>query len=129
VEAGVLMRGREGFTLIEMLIALVMMSFILVGLAGVTGRLSRSVDTNERKTLAVELAEDKIAEILIDADYDSLDVRYEGTDYPLGFTRTVNDIVRTGGKGKTNDYKKITITVSGPGLSTPIIRSTTVAAP
>jgi prepilin-type N-terminal cleavage/methylation domain-containing protein len=129
MEAGLLMRRRQGFTLIEMLISLVILSFILVGLAGVTGRLSRTVDTNERQTLAILLAEDKLSEILIDTEYDSLDARYEGTDTPLGFTRTVKDIVRIGGKGKKNDYKKVTVTVSGSGLSAPITRSTTVAAP
>lgn len=123
------MRDQGGFTLVEMLISLVMLSFVLVGLAGVTGTLGRTVDLNERETLAVELAEDKLAEIILDADYDSLDQRYEGTDTPLGFTRTVQNIVRVGGKGQATDHKKITVTVSGSSLPYPVVRSTTVAAP
>lgn len=123
------MRGRDGFTLVEMLISLVILSFVLIGLAGVTGTLGRSVDLNERETLATELAEDKLAEIIMDADYDSLDVRYEGTDTLLGFSRTVENIVRVGGKGLATDHKKITVRVTGSSLPYPVVRSTTVAAP
>jgi prepilin-type N-terminal cleavage/methylation domain-containing protein len=119
----------NGFTLIEMLIALVMLSFVLVGLAGVTGRLGRTVDLNERQTVAIELAEDKVAEILMDVDYDSLDQRYEGTETVFGFTRTVKDIVRVGGQGQGTNHKKITVTISGNGLPATISRSATVAAP
>jgi hypothetical protein len=37
--------------------------------------------------------------------------------------------VHFGGVGQPNDYKKITVTVSGPGLLAPVARTVTVAAP
>ena len=45
-----------------------------------------------------------------------------------GFSRHT-DIVHFGGVGQPNDYKKITVTVSGPGLLAPVSRTVTVAAP
>jgi hypothetical protein len=41
----------------------------------------------------------------------------------------VTAIVRTGGVGLANDYKKVTVTVTGPGITTAITRTVTVAAP
>jgi len=124
--------NRSGFTLIEVMVALVILAIVLLGTAQITTRQVHTVATSAQLQSAVELAESRIAKIETDPNYAALESLYVATEnsfasYP-GFTRTTA-ITHTGGTGQTNDYKKATVTVNGPGLLTAVTRTVTVAAP
>lgn len=124
------MATRErGFTLIEIIAALVILMVVITGLATVTGRFVRTVSEADQNAAAVQLAQDRIQTVQMDPDYGGLDTMYVGTEssFPTltGYTRETQ-IQRVGG---TNDYKIITVIVNGPGLRQPVERTTTVAAP
>jgi len=119
------MSRERGFTLIEVILALSILLVVMMMLASTTGRALHTAATT------IQLAMDKIDQVRNDPNYDGLELAYARTDTTFtglpGFRR-VTTIVRTGGQGQTNDYKKITVVVSGPGI-TPVSRSVTVAAP
>lgn len=131
--AGVLtLRSRGGFTLIEVILALSILLVVLLLLATSTGRTVHTAATASAQETALQLAMDRVEQVRADPRYDAIDTLYTGTEtsFPSlpGYTRTTR-IVRVGGAGQANDYKRITVTVNGPGLAAPLARSTTVAAP
>lgn len=124
---------RGGFTLIEVMMAIVILVGVVLGMASVTGRMLHTIATSDRSAAAVELAADRLEEVRLDPDYEGLEDEYEETEssFPSlpGFTRTT-DISHTGGAGESGpDYKRVTVKVDGPGLLKPISRTVTVGAP
>ncbi|KPJ90517.1 MAG: hypothetical protein AMS18_10665 [Gemmatimonas sp. SG8_17] len=126
------MKKESGFTLVEVLMALVIISTVLLALGGTTGSFLHIVAAGDRNASALQLADSRIDQIQMDPNYGGLDTTYAGTESGFaslpGFTRTTT-IVRIGGLGQATDHKKITVTVQGPGLPHPVSRSITVAAP
>jgi prepilin-type N-terminal cleavage/methylation domain-containing protein len=124
--------SRGGFTLVEVILALTILLVVLMLLATSTGRTVHTVATSAAQEAAIELAMDRVEQIRADPQYGTLESVYTATEtgFPTlpGFTR-VTQVVHVGGVGQPNDYKKITVTVNGPGVTPPISRSTTVAAP
>jgi prepilin-type N-terminal cleavage/methylation domain-containing protein len=124
--------SRGGFTLVEVVLALTILLVVLMLLATNTGRTVHTVATAAAQQAAIELAMDRVEQVRADPQYNTIDSIYATTEtsFPTlpGFTR-VTRVVHVGGVGQPNDYKKITVTVTGPGVSPPISRSTTVAAP
>jgi len=125
------MKGQGGFTLIEILIALAILLIVIVGLVSTTGKSTHVAATSERESAAIELVHDRIDRVRVDPDYGGLDTMYAKTEtsFPTlpGFQR-VTTIVRV--TSSSNDYKKVTVKVTGPGLpAAGISRTITVAAP
>jgi prepilin-type N-terminal cleavage/methylation domain-containing protein len=127
--------GREterGFTLIEVMVALVILAVVLLGLGAATGTLVSRVSNSGRKEVALELAQDRLTRIQIDPVYDSLEARYASTGDTVpghpGYTMST-DIVHWGGSGQAEDYKVVTVQVDAPGLAGPVARTGTVGAP
>jgi len=125
------MKRESGFTLIEVTLALTILLIVIVGLVSTTGKTAHVAVTAERQAAAIELAQDKIDRVRVDPDYAGLDTTYGKTEttFPTlpGFTRVtvVERITSTG-----NDYKRITVTVTGPGVvGSGVSRTVTVAAP
>lgn len=122
--------GRSGFTLIEVAIAVAVLGVVALGLMSATARLTRRVTDDRVRTIATSSADAQIALVRSWPVYGTLEATYAGTanNTPLpGLTR-VTTIVRTGGVGQTNDFKRVTVRISGTGLATPISRTVTVAA-
>ena len=132
VEPGVLMQNERGFTLIELLMAMGIMTVVLLAMGIASAHFIRDVALSERRAVAMELVDSRIDEIQMDPVYPGLDTRFTGTEsgFPSlqGFVRTTN-INHVGGLGQNNDYMKITVAVTGPGVSPPVSRTITVAAP
>lgn len=126
------MHRSRGFTLIEIMIALVILTVVVLGLATATAQVVHVVTLSDRNAAAIQLADGRIEEVQMSPDYNSLDTLFAGTEssFPglAGYVRETK-IVRVGGLGQTQDYKKITVTVTGPGVSDPVSRTITVAAP
>jgi type II secretion system protein I len=119
-----------GFTLVEVLIALAMLSVVLLAAAASTTKYLGVITRNRIRIQAAALADAQIAQVRVSPAYDSLTVRFDstrsGVPFP-GYTRSTR--VLRSGAGTTNDLTKIRVTVSGPELSTPIVRYATIAAP
>jgi len=126
------MRDRRGFTLIEVILALSILLVVMMMLANTTGRTVHIAATSANQQSAIQLAMDRVDQIRADPTYDGLDSTYARTEtgFPSlpGFARRTN-IVRVGGVGQPNDFKRITVTVTGPGVVPAVVRTVTVAAP
>jgi prepilin-type N-terminal cleavage/methylation domain-containing protein len=124
------MANERGFTLIEVVVALTILLVVMVGLVTMTGKTSNIAAISERQEAAIQLVNDRIDLVRVDPDYAGLDTSYATTEssFPTlpGFQRVTTIIRTTSG---SNDYKRITVTVTGPGLSAPVARTVTVAAP
>jgi len=126
------MRKENGFTLVEVIIAMVIMSTVLLAMVGATASLIHVVSVADRNQSALQLVDSRIERIQMDPNYMGLDSAYAGTEtgFPTldGYVRTTT-IVQFGGSGQAVDYKKVTVSVTGPGLTDPVARTITMAAP
>lgn len=124
------MRRTAGFTLIEVLIALTMLTVVVLAMGAATGRFVHTVAVSDRQAAAHQLAHDRVAAVQLHPNYATIDATFSGTEtsFPTltGFTRTtvVTTVVDT-----QNNFKRITVTVNGPGLLQPVARTVSVAAP
>lgn len=138
------MRGHRqsgGFTLIELLIAVVILGAVLliVPLAGT--KFMSTVSNNKIRTDAMAVADAWIARCRSEPNYDSLALASRcgttsGTAVTgLGsynFTRTTTvktDATLSGVADTLNDYKRVTVVVTGGGLTASVTRTVTVTKP
>ena len=123
-------RSSAGFTLVEVLIALAMLSVVLLAAAASTTKYLGVITRNRMRIQAAAVADAQIAKVRVSPAYDSLTVRFDstrsGVPFP-GYTRSTR-VIRSGA-GSTTDVTKIRVTVSGPELSSPVVRYATIAAP
>jgi hypothetical protein len=132
--AGSSLSNRPGFTIAEVVIALVLLSFVVMGFQAATGEIIHYSTQSDRQAVAVQLVEDRLDLILLDSDYASLVGRYAETDaahpdHPE--LRRSTRLHRTRAVQATGllDYTTITVTVDGGSLRRPVSRTAVVAAP
>lgn len=130
-------RNEAGFTLIEVAIAVVILSvsLMIVPLAGM--RFNQAVSTNRIRNEANAIADAWVARCRAEPNYAALDSNITGkckaTGTGLGtynFTRTTtitSDASLSGVADSLNDYKRITIVVTATGLSPSVTRTITIA--
>ncbi|MFQ5538151.1 MAG: prepilin-type N-terminal cleavage/methylation domain-containing protein [Gemmatimonadota bacterium] len=124
---------KGGFTLVEVIVALVILSTAVLGLGTSATRLTASAGNAQLRALALEAAEDRIARVRLDPRYSSLDSLYSGIDQDVlgipGIDRTTV-VVRVTEPAPSNlDYKRVVVTVAGAPLLEPVSRQIVVAAP
>ena len=125
---------RQGFTLVEVAVALVILAAGMLTLQSALVRMLHQTTVDTRADVALQLVKDRIDLVRIDPQYDSLEARYAATETSpggmLGLSRVTN-IARTRDSTAAGitDYKRITVTVSGKGLQKPLARTVTVGAP
>lgn len=127
-----MLNARAGFTIVEVIVALVILSIAVLGLAGSATRLTTAAATAEVRAQAVYSADDRIGRIEMDRRYTLLDSLYEAVENGVpgpGFVRstTVEHIQVT--SPDTLDYLMVTVNVTGPGFTEPVKRTLVVAAP
>ncbi len=125
--------ARGGFTLVEVIVAMTILSVAVLGLASSTARLTTTSASAELRALALEAAEDRLGRVRLDPRYGGLDTLYSGVDTDLfgiaGMTRTTSvDHVQQSSPHPL-DYKRVTVTITGPRLDPPISRRLVIAAP
>ncbi len=123
-------RGRRGFTLLEVAIALSILAGVLLVLATTTARFIHTVTLDRVRTQASAVANAHVARIRLWPTYDSLSVEFAGAtpDYPFtGWTRETT-VTRIGGVGLPDDYTRITVSVTAPALDSAVRRTVTIAA-
>lgn len=111
--------------------AVTMLGIVMLGLMSTVGRMIRTVADDRSRILASAAADERLALVRQWPTYASLDSAYAGVEANTprpGWTRTTS-MTRIGGITQINDYKRITVQVAAPLLSTPVSRSITVAAP
>jgi prepilin-type N-terminal cleavage/methylation domain-containing protein len=121
---------REGFTLIEVLIALTILSAIVLMMAAPASKFLSVTAKSQLRVAATTVADAQIASVRVYPNYDSLVIKYDSTrsNIPFpGYTRQTR-VIRSG-TGTTGDVTRVVVTVTGPGLATPIKRYATIAAP
>jgi prepilin-type N-terminal cleavage/methylation domain-containing protein len=122
------MRRRSGMTLIEVMIALVILTGALLGMGKFITSFSHATSDGALSSVASDLVLDRLETIKGSNSYALLD-SYNATEMTIpGFTgyKRVTQVTRT--LNATTDYKAVTVTVSNPGLNTPVKKSTIIAA-
>jgi len=131
--------ARPGFSLAEIMVALVILSVIVMGLAMTTISFLHETTLDTSRVRATTVADSRIAEIKGWPDYTALSTFAEvKPNYPdPGWTRTTivnRDTTPATACGAptfppcpNNDITRITVTVTGPSLTAPVSRSTAIA--
>ena len=127
-------RARRGMTLIEVMIAIVILSGAMLGLAKFGGQFEHTTATAGDMSLASDLAVARIEQIKtyrvygsIVATYNNITETYVGDPVYNGFSRVTKATRCTGCPTTSNDYTTVTVTVSGRSLVAPIAKTTIIA--
>lgn len=120
--------------MVELLVALVLLAVVLVGMQTATAKFVRVVATSDRQAVAAQIAEARIERVRIDPNYDLIDDHYEESPTslpdPPGFTReTAVTLHYDSTDAGVTEFKRVTVTVDGPGLVRPLARTISVARP
>jgi Tfp pilus assembly protein PilV len=125
--------AEAGVTLIELTMALLILSVVLLGMGAFAVQFAQTVTRSESRTVAVELAAQRLAEVRADPNYDGLEATYATTEPTIaGFPRYTRQttVRRTGGPAPlTVDYKTVTVSITAPGLRNPVTLTAVVAPP
>lgn len=127
------MKGtRKGMTLIEVIIAVTILAVAALSLAAFMGKFVRAVAVSDVRNTANELASQRLEEIKNAPRYPAIDTLYPGTvnmgaPY-VGYSRQTLVTRTGGGPSDLYDYRTVTVIVSNPRLTTPIRRTTIIAA-
>jgi prepilin-type N-terminal cleavage/methylation domain-containing protein len=123
---------RRGFTLIEVMLAVVILATVLVSVARYTGQFLHTVSTSSARTVAAEVARERISLVDMDPSYTTLAAVWAGTQ--IGFPgypqmRRVTTVSRVTGNAPPRDYTVVTVRVSEPSMGQAIDVTTVVAQP
>ena len=130
-------KTAAGFTLIEVAIAVTILSIALLIIPYAGIKFTRAVANNRIRNEANALADGWIARCRAEPNYAALDStgtgKCRGTVSGLGtynFTRTTTvtgDASLSGVADSLNDYKRVTVVVTASGLTPSVSRTITVA--
>jgi prepilin-type N-terminal cleavage/methylation domain-containing protein len=122
--------NRRGFTLIEIMMATVILAIVLMSTGRFSARFIHSLAISQATTTAAEIATEQIEMISTDPSYTTLSARWAGatTGFP-GYPRMVRTttVQRITSVTPPRDYSVVTVVVTEPTLTTPV-RLTTVVA-
>ncbi len=128
-------RHRRGMTLIEVILAVVILSGAMLGLANFGRQFQHNTSNAAMQALASDLATQRIETIKSYAVYSTLVATYNGTSETFasdpvykGFTRLTAAARCTGCPNGVNDYITVTVTVTGNQLPSPVKKTTIIAS-
>ena len=135
------MRNRQGFSFVEVVIALTLLAAGILTVQTAVVRMAHQVSTDTRTLTAVQLVGDRLELIRADPNYTNLKTAYDNS--PGGETNVggnpgltrVTTVVQHRDSSKDTagvhitDYTQVTVQVKGTGLLVPVSRSVTVGAP
>ena len=124
--------SREGFTLVEVIAAMVIILGVTLGMAVFMMQFVRTVATAGSRTTANELVADRLEDVKAATKYSTIDAVYAGTENAIpnnpGYVRQTIVSHVGGAPPDLYDYRIVTVIVSGPGLKTPVKKSTVISA-
>jgi prepilin-type N-terminal cleavage/methylation domain-containing protein len=123
---------RRGFTLIEVMLAVVILGIVLAGVARYNSQFLHTVSTSTVRTVAAEVARERISQVDMDPSYTTLAATWAGDSlnfpgYPN--MRRVTTVSRVTGVNPPRDYTVVTVRVSEPTMGQAIDVTTVVAQP
>ena len=125
-----LVTQRGGMTLVEVIVALVILAGAMIALARFIGTFSRTVNDSAVKAEATQLAAERlevVKAIQRYADVDAAAITETDIVGHRNFTRRTV-VRRVGGAASDDeDYKIVTVIVSAPALRTPVKRTTVIS--
>jgi Tfp pilus assembly protein PilV len=117
-------------TLFEVMIALVILGLVMLGMGSFVVRFVRGTRTASTVSTALDLVNDRIEAVKGAPTYAAIDTmaRTEASvaGYP-GFTRVTMVTHTGGGSSAVVDYRAVTVTCTGPGMTSPVKKSTFIA--
>ena len=124
-------RYRSGMTLIEVVVALILLGGVLLSLGKFSGALAHTSGTARMLATATQLVSDRIGVVKGAPRYSAIESLYVTTENQVtgfkDFSRKTM-VKRIGGKATDSvDYKIITVEVSNPALVKPVRKSTVIA--
>lgn len=125
-------RHRPGFTLIEVMVAMMITAVVTLGMGAFMAQFIRSVSTASVRATANELVADRLEEVKGATRYSAIDSIYAETKTAIpgygGFERTTL-VTRVGGlPPDLYDYRLVTVIVSGRGLAQPVKKTTVISS-
>ncbi|MBM4194333.1 MAG: hypothetical protein FJ202_08155 [Gemmatimonadetes bacterium] len=127
-------RGRKGLTLVEVVIAISMLTLVTLGLANFIRTFQRSTSDTSMMALASDLAMARIETVKGVRVYANILTTYGNTTETFatvpykGFTRTTKSVRCSGCPTATNDYITVTVSVTGNNLPKAVTKTTAIAA-
>ena len=123
---------RHGFTLIELMLAIVILTIVLTGVARYTAQFMHAVSTSTTRTAAAQVATERIELVKADPSYLSLGTIWNQSQtgfpgYP-SMTR-ITTVSRITGNAPQRDYTVVTVRVTEPTMSSPVNVTTVVGRP
>jgi prepilin-type N-terminal cleavage/methylation domain-containing protein len=122
---------RRGMTLIETLMAVVILATALVGLGNFMAKFSHATRISSLQQRAIDLASDRIDSVKHSATYVSIDsmavTQMVSADSSIYAVQTMVEHIG-GGPADTLDYKIITVAVTIPSVATPLRKTTMIGA-
>jgi len=126
-------RTRRGFSLVEVIVAMTILTGSLLGFAVIAQKFTRSNTDVLSRTIGSEIATARIEQIkgarayaTLVTTYNNVNETWSAPNAWAGFSRRT--IVARTGPSATNDYVTVTVVVSGRGLNPVIRRTTSIAA-
>jgi prepilin-type N-terminal cleavage/methylation domain-containing protein len=129
--------ARRGFSLVEIMVALTILSIIILGLANTTITFLHETTLDTVRVRAQSFADMRVAEIRGYPQYDALVATFTSSDTPEpGFTRktvvtrdkTATSTCNNPAGCPRNDITRVTVTVNNAGMLTPVSRTISIAA-
>ena len=104
---------------------------MVIGLQQTTGRFLHVVVEDRVRAEADAVADSRVAQVRLWPDYTTIEAQFAGTvrDQPRVGWSVATTVIRTGGQGRPDDYKRVTVQVTAPTMPGSVQRTITVAAP
>lgn len=127
------MSRENGFTLLEVIVALMLLTTTVMGMQLVTAQMLRRMTISQVQLSASQLAEDRLDQIRLEPDYTRLPV-YAGAEDTIpgfpNFTRFTTVVQQRDSTSRgITDFRRITVEVRAPGMTSPIARTLVIGAP
>jgi prepilin-type N-terminal cleavage/methylation domain-containing protein len=121
-------RARRGMTLVELMVAMVMLTGVLLGMGKFITNFAHTASDGALSSTAADLVQDRLEYVKTTAPYTNLS-SYAGIESAIpghpNFTRET-DVVRT--NTTASDYTTITVIVSHPSLRLQVMKTTMISS-
>lgn len=125
-------KARSGFTLVEVIVAIVLILVVTLGMGAFMVQFIRAVAGSSLRSTANELVAERLEIVKGATVYSTLESQYGGTEQSIpnhpGYVRQTLITHVGGAPTDLYDYRIVTVIVSGSGLANPIKKSTVVSA-
>jgi prepilin-type N-terminal cleavage/methylation domain-containing protein len=124
-------KPRRGFTLIEVIVALVILAGVTIGLGMFSVRLAQATSSSKIRVTAAQLASDRIEQVEGAPRYTAIESLYVATESSIpGYPQYTRQtwVKRIGGSfADTIDYKIVTVQVSHKQIAGSVRKTITIA--